>query len=140
MRRNLSKKKIEQLVASLSRRLARQKCNRTFFHTDQWCRDAGIPWDELGAALEDIDAYCDCEASAKLKYPTSDYRHAWKSARQRYPRAIDPARVGTYPAEIHAGGGYVWDAVLEYRVWCHPEAGAPDLDDGNDYYYAFKSF
>lgn len=24
----------------------------------------------------------------------------------------------------------VWDAVLEYRVWCHPRSGG-------DYYYAF---
>jgi hypothetical protein len=25
-------------------------------------------------------------------------------------------------------------------VWCHPERGAPDEDDGNDYYYAFASY
>src|SRR5262245_43334385 len=29
---------------------------------------------------------------------------------------------------------YVWDEVLEYRVWCHPERGAPVDCDGNDYY------
>lgn len=34
----------------------------------------------------------------------------------------------------------MWDAVLEYRVWCHPERGAPDEEDGNDYYYAFVSY
>jgi hypothetical protein len=45
----------------------------------------------------------------------------------QYPDALDPGLVGTYPASAHAGGGYVWDAVLEYRVWCHPESGAPDL-------------
>jgi len=28
----------------------------------------------------------------------------------------------------------VWDAVLEYRVWCHPEGG------GDDFYYAFASY
>ncbi len=39
-----------------------------------------------------------------------------------------------------SGGGYVWDAVLEYRVWCHPERGAEDLEDGSDYYYSFASF
>lgn len=60
--------------------------------------------------------------------------------RTRFPRAIDPARVGKYPGFSHAGGGYVWDSVLEYRVWCHPERGAPDEDDGNDYYYAFASY
>jgi hypothetical protein len=58
----------------------------------------------------------------------------------RFPRAIDPARVGKYPASCFAGGGFVWDAVLEYRVWCHPERGAPDTEDGNDYYYAFASY
>lgn len=41
--------------------------------------------------------------------------------------------VGEYPALAKAGGGYVWDEVLEYRVWCHPEGG------GDDYYYAFKT-
>ena len=60
--------------------------------------------------------------------------------RARFPRAIDPARVGKYPASCYAGGGFVWDAVLEYRVWCHPERGAPDRADGNDYYYAFVSY
>jgi len=34
----------------------------------------------------------------------------------------------------------VWDAVLEYRVWCHPERGAPDKADGSDYYRAFASY
>jgi putative acetyltransferase len=60
--------------------------------------------------------------------------------RARFPRAIDPAKVGKYPAVCGAGGGFVWDAVLEYRVWCHPERGAPDTDDGNDYYYSFASY
>jgi putative acetyltransferase len=57
-----------------------------------------------------------------------------------YPLVEDPSRVGTFPATAKAGGGYVWDAVLEYRVWCHPEAGAADDDDGNDYFYAFASY
>jgi hypothetical protein len=51
-----------------------------------------------------------------------------------YPTAVDPALVGTYPGTVKAGGGYVWDAVLEYRVWCHPEAG------GNDYFRAFAMY
>ena len=42
------------------------------------------------------------------------------------------------PAILH--GGYVWDDVLEYRVWCHPERGAPDVDDGNDYFYPFETY
>src|SRR5688500_11131866 len=57
-----------------------------------------------------------------------------------YPDAIDPALVGTYPAVTKAGGGLVWDAVLEYRVWCHPERGAPDLSDGSDYYHPFATY
>jgi putative acetyltransferase len=58
----------------------------------------------------------------------------------QYPRVIDPEKVGSYPALAGAGGGFVWDEVLEYRVWCHPENGAPDEDDGNDYFYCFASY
>ncbi|RUL77505.1 GCN5 family acetyltransferase [Dyella choica] len=57
-----------------------------------------------------------------------------------YPDVLDPERVGTYPAKSKSGGGYVWDAVLEYRVWCCPARGAPDEFDGDDYYYAFDSY
>jgi hypothetical protein len=57
-----------------------------------------------------------------------------------YPDAIEPAKVGSYPAVAGAGGGFVWDEVLEYRVWCHPERGAPDDCGGNDYYYAFATY
>ena len=48
--------------------------------------------------------------------------------------------VGKYPGFVKSGGGFVWDEVLEYRVWCHPERGAPKLEDGNDYYYAFATY
>lgn len=47
-----------------------------------------------------------------------------------YPKVKDPEKVGEYPALAKAGGGYVWDDVLEYRVWCHSEEG--------DYYYVFE--
>jgi hypothetical protein len=57
-----------------------------------------------------------------------------------YPDVLDPSRVGTYPALAKAGGGFVWDAVLEYRVWCHPENGAPDEDNGSDYFYCFATY
>lgn len=50
-----------------------------------------------------------------------------------YPDAVDPDQVGEYPARSGAGGGYVWDAVLEYRVWCHP------ADGDDDFYYAFAT-
>jgi hypothetical protein len=58
----------------------------------------------------------------------------------RYPTALDPSIVGSYPASAKAGGGYVWDAVLEYRVWCYPRAGAADEFDGADYYSAFATY
>lgn len=58
----------------------------------------------------------------------------------RYPAVLDPSKVGDYPATAMSGGGFVWDAVLEYRVWCHPERGAPDEADGSDYYYAFETY
>lgn len=58
----------------------------------------------------------------------------------KYPEVKDPNLVGEYPALVKSGGGYVWDDVLEYRVWCHPEDGAPDTEDGNDYYYAFATY
>ena len=56
------------------------------------------------------------------------------------PEVVDPERVGSYPAVACAGGGYVWDAVLEYRVWCHPHDGAPNAKDGSDYFHAFASY
>jgi hypothetical protein len=57
-----------------------------------------------------------------------------------YPTVLDPQLVGTYSPVAKAGGGYVWDEVLEYRVWCHPKHGASDEADGSDYYYAFASY
>jgi len=58
----------------------------------------------------------------------------------KFPKVKDPGMVGEYPAIAKAGGGYVWDEVLEYRVWCHPHDGSPNLGDGSDYYYAFTTF
>ncbi len=58
----------------------------------------------------------------------------------KYPVAIDEEQVGKYPALSKAGGGYFFDEVLEYRVWCHPERGAIDHYDGEDYYYSFSSY
>jgi hypothetical protein len=57
-----------------------------------------------------------------------------------YPQVKDVNLVGEYPAVVKSGGGYVWDDVLEYRVWCHPEKGAPDTEDGNDYFYVFETY
>ena len=57
-----------------------------------------------------------------------------------FPLVIDEDKMGSYPARVKAEGGYVWDEVLEYRVWCHPEEGAKDLENGNDYYYVFSDY
>jgi putative acetyltransferase len=57
-----------------------------------------------------------------------------------YPEVVDASLVGEYSAVAKSGGGYVWDEVLEYRVWCHPEHGAPDEQDGSDYYYAYETY
>lgn len=59
---------------------------------------------------------------------------------KRYPAVMDPTLVGSFPALTKSGGGYVWDEVLEYRVWSHPERGAPDECDGSDYYDAFDNY
>jgi hypothetical protein len=56
-----------------------------------------------------------------------------------YPDAVDPAMVKQYPLLCKSGAGYVWDAVLEWRVWGH---GAGDdqchcfvtYDDAEDYH------
>ena len=57
-----------------------------------------------------------------------------------YIKVKDPDLIGEYPALAKAGGGYVWDAVLEYRVWCHPHDRTPETEFGDDYYYAFETF
>jgi len=58
----------------------------------------------------------------------------------KFPKAINPDKVGEYPALAKSGAGYFFDEVLEYRVWCHPERGAPDEFNGEDYYYAFETY
>lgn len=57
----------------------------------------------------------------------------------KYPKVENPEMVGNYEPLANSGGGYVWDEVLEYRVWCHPHEGAPDIEAGNDYYYVFQT-
>jgi len=59
---------------------------------------------------------------------------------EHLPDATDSAAVGSYPALVKAGGGYVWDEVLEYRVWCCPARGAEDTQDGSDYFYSFATY
>lgn len=40
-----------------------------------------------------------------------------------YPEAIDKEKVGEYAPLSKSGGGGRFDAVLEYRVWVHPDSG-----------------
>jgi len=54
------------------------------------------------------------------------------SPHSAYPVAIDPGKVGDYPILTKSGGGYMYDEVLEYRVWVNP--------DGDDYYHAFATY
>jgi putative acetyltransferase len=49
-----------------------------------------------------------------------------------YPVAVDFEKIGKYPALTKSGAGYVYDEVLEYRVWVHP--------GGDDYYRAFATY
>ncbi|OYP34616.1 GCN5 family acetyltransferase [Rhodopirellula sp. MGV] len=44
---------------------------------------------------------------------------------REYPPVLDEDLVGFFETETFAGGGLVWDAVLEYRVWVHSD----DADD-----------
>ena len=57
-----------------------------------------------------------------------------------YPDALNAELVGTYSPLAKAGGGYVWDDVLECPVWCCPARGAADLAEGSDYYEAFPTY
>ena len=49
-----------------------------------------------------------------------------------YPIAVNLKKVGKYPALTKSGAGYVYDDVLEYRVWIHT--------DDDDYYHAFATY
>ncbi|MDO9441452.1 MAG: hypothetical protein Q7T73_11225 [Beijerinckiaceae bacterium] len=55
-------------------------------------------------------------------------------ATDAFPDVVDPDAVGTYDAVAGAGGGFVWDEVLEYRVWCHPK------DGNDDFFFAFPTY
>jgi hypothetical protein len=53
--------------------------------------------------------------------------------KKKYPTAVEPDAVGEYAAVSGSGGGYFYDAVLEYRVWIHPKRCS-------DFYHAFATF
>ena len=63
----------------------------------------------------------------------------------KYPAVIDPDKVGEYEEAAYSGGGYFFDEVLEYRVWCYPDTDATNTDDSfldiaNEYYCAFATY
>ncbi len=62
------------------------------------------------------------------------------STHSAFPVAVDPKKVGTYPAAVNSGAGYFYDDVLEYRVWLHPERGAKRRNGDNDYFIAFAQY
>lgn len=49
-----------------------------------------------------------------------------------YPAAIDPSLVGEYDEYADSGGGYFFDEVLEYRVWCCSNS-ITEVIDTDDY-------
>lgn len=51
----------------------------------------------------------------------------------KYPTALKPKLVGTYPSLVKSGGGHFYDDVLEYRVWRQTVRNADD-------YYTFETF
>ena len=55
------------------------------------------------------------------------------------PAAADPDAVGTYHRVAKAGGGFVWDEVLEFRVWFHARIGAEGDAAVDVYYLAFAT-
>ena len=62
-----------------------------------------------------------------------------------YPTVTDPNQVGKYDEAAYAGGGYFFDEVLEYRVWCYPNTETTNTDDSfldiaNEHYRAFATF
>lgn len=58
----------------------------------------------------------------------------------RFPVAVNPTLVGSYPHLVKSGAGYFYDEVLEYRVWTDPQSGGKDLNNGSDYFQAFATY
>lgn len=63
-----------------------------------------------------------------------------------YPAVINTEQVREYEEAAYSGGGYFFDEVLEYRVWCYPNTGENLNAEGNlsnianEYYRAFATF
>lgn len=62
----------------------------------------------------------------------ADSKKSLQVRKSEYPVAKDLSKVGKYPAVTKSGAGYVYDEVLEYRVW---------IDHGDDdTYTAFATY
>ena|SRR5437868_4109340 len=77
------------------------------------------------------------EASSNFRVVRSDHTISGVSS---YPVAVDPSKVGAYPADTHSGAGYFYDDVLEYRVWLNPKQGAEPRNGNSDYFVAFAQY
>jgi hypothetical protein len=83
-----------------------------------------------------------CAIAACKSVPPFSVAHVDRSVAtgSKFPVAVDPARVGTFPGRTKSGAGYFYDEVLEYRVWLHPEHGARRLAGNADYFAAFAQY
>ena len=92
----------------------------------------------------DVEAGFDGDdESFEVPAPLETYMRAraWLAQKtSKYPIAVDPGMVGWHDPLSKSGGGYFYDEVLEYRVWVHPHAGGPELQEGDDYFCAFPSY
>jgi putative acetyltransferase len=79
-----------------------------------------------------------CNRSKPASGVTGVHADRQITGQSKYPAAVNPARVGTYPPNAKSGAGYFYDEVLEYRVWI--ETGATQLNGGNDYFMAFAQY
>lgn len=57
-----------------------------------------------------------------------------------FPPVLDETKVGKYPTMSGAGGGWVWDEVLEYRVWCNPAKAGHKGPNYDHFYCAFVRY
>ncbi len=83
---------------------------------------------------------CAWSGNDKFQPLPPDRETTTTNAPSKFPVAVDPAQVGTYPWAVKSGAGYFYDEVLEYRVWIHPQQGGARLNEGNVYFRAFATY
>lgn len=55
-----------------------------------------------------------------------------------YPIADKPKKIGSFPVEVFSGGGYLFDKVLEYRVWVRNKNVSSELYSFTNYEDALR--